>query len=141
MRARPIFGARARGQRSDVAAEQLDGARADREVAADEVEERRLAGPVRAEDRAALAGRDVEVDVAHGMEAAEPPADPPQAEGRLGVFGVLVLRSNAYLRIWVVILPFATTLILPCHGVAASCTAGCVRPGGGLDGVNRPPND
>ena len=32
-------------------------------------------------------GRDVEVDVADGMEAAEPPADPPQAEGRLGVLG------------------------------------------------------
>ena len=50
-------------------------------------EERRLAGAVRAEDRAPLAVRDIEVDIAHGVEAAEPPADPPQAEDRLGVFG------------------------------------------------------
>ena len=57
------------------------------EVAADDVEEGGLAGAVRAEDRAALAGRDLEVDVANGVKAAEPPADPPQAEGRLGVFG------------------------------------------------------
>ena len=57
------------------------------EVAADDVEERRLAGAVRAEDRATLAGGDVEVDVANGVQAAEAPADPPQAEGRLGVLG------------------------------------------------------
>src|SRR5256885_2039510 len=68
-------------------AEQLDGAGGRREVAADDVEERRLPGPVRAEDRAALARADLEVDVPDGVEAAEPPADPPQAEGRLGVFG------------------------------------------------------
>ncbi len=30
-------------------------------------------------------GGDVEVDVVDGVEPAEPPADPPQAEGRLGV--------------------------------------------------------
>ena len=58
-----------------------------RDVAGDDVEERRLACAVRAEDGAALAVRDVEVDVAHGVEAAEPPADPPQAEDRLGVLG------------------------------------------------------
>ena len=61
----------------------LDGGK----VAADDVEERRLAGAVRAEDRAPLAGGDLEVDLAHGVQAAEAPADPPQAEGRLGVFG------------------------------------------------------
>ena len=38
--------------------------------------------PFGPEDGAPLAGRDVEVDVAHGVEAAEPPADPPQAEDR-----------------------------------------------------------
>src|SRR5260370_33861402 len=37
--------------------------------------------------------------------------------------------------------PFFTTLILPCHGVTSFLHAGCVRPGGGLDDVNRPPND
>ena len=41
--------------------------------------------------------RDLEVDVADGVKAAEPPADPPQAEGRLGVLGWLLLRSNALL--------------------------------------------
>ena len=64
-----------------------------RDVAGDDVEERRLAGAVRAEDRAPLAVRDVEIDVAHGVEAAEPPADPPQAEDRLGVLGCCCLRS------------------------------------------------
>jgi hypothetical protein len=39
---------------------------------------------------------DLEVDLANGVEAAEPPADPPQAEGRLGV-SAAVLRSSAYL--------------------------------------------
>ncbi len=58
-----------------------------RELARDHVEERGLPGPVRAEDRPALAVRDVEVDVAHGLHAAEAPADPPQAEDRLGAFG------------------------------------------------------
>ena len=38
-------------------------------------------------------------------------------------------------------LPFLTTLILPCHGVFTFLHGGCVRPGGGLDGLNRPPND
>jgi hypothetical protein len=33
---------------------------------------------------APLAARDVVVDVAHGEEAAEAPADPPQAEDRRG---------------------------------------------------------
>ena len=107
----------ARRERGDVAPEQLDVARRRGEVAADDVEERRLAGAVRAEDRAPLAGRDLEIDVANGMKAAEPPADPPQAEGRLGVFGCCCFGQTAYLRIWVVILPFVTTWILPCHGV------------------------
>src|SRR5581483_9698590 len=53
----------------------------------------------------------------------------------------LLLRSNAYFRIWFVILPPATTLILPCHGVCSFLHGGCVRPGGGLVGLNRPPND
>jgi hypothetical protein len=30
--------------------------------------------------------RDVEIDVAHGEQAAEAPTDPPQAEGRRGRF-------------------------------------------------------
>ena len=57
------------------------------DVAGDDVEQRRLAGAVRPEDRAPLAVRDVQIDVAHGVEATEAPADPPQAEDRLGVLG------------------------------------------------------
>ena len=53
---------------------------------ADHVEERGLPGSVRAEDRPTLAVSDVEIDVGHCTETPEPPADPPQAEGRLGVF-------------------------------------------------------
>src|SRR5439155_10396516 len=90
--AHPELRARARRQRGDVAAEELDRAGGRREVAGDDVEERRLPGAVRAEDRTPLAVRDVEVDIAHGVEAAEPPADPPQAEDRLGVLGCCLLR-------------------------------------------------
>jgi hypothetical protein len=39
--------------------------------------------------------RDVEVDVAHGIEAAEPPADPPQAEDRAGRLGGDALHGLA----------------------------------------------
>ena len=77
----------ARGSLRDVAAEQLDRPRGGREVAADDVEEGRLARAVRAEDRAPLAGGNLEVDVGDGVQAAETPADPPQAEGRHGMFG------------------------------------------------------
>ena len=42
--------------------------------------------PFGPEDRASLAVDDVEVDVVHGEKSTETPADPPQAEGRLGVF-------------------------------------------------------
>ena len=44
----------------------------------------RLAGAVRPEDGAALAVRDIGIHVTHGLHPAEAPADPPQAEDRLG---------------------------------------------------------
>ena len=116
VRARPSFGRHARRQVGDVLPHQLDRARRGREVAGDDVEQRRLAGAVRPEDRAALAVRDVEVDVAHGLHTAEAPADPPQAEDRLGA-SAAVLSVTAYLMTWFVITPFLTTLILPCHGM------------------------
>ena len=77
-------------------AEELDrpGARGD--VARDDVEQRRLPRAVRPEDGAPLAVRDVEVDVAHGVEAAVTPADPPQAEDRLGVARLLLRPSIGY---------------------------------------------
>src|SRR5205814_8502806 len=51
-----------------------------------------------------------------------------------------VLRSSAYLISWLVTTPFLTALILPCHGVFSFVHGGCVRPGGGLVFLNRPPN-
>jgi hypothetical protein len=68
----------------DVLALHLDAAGGRGEVAGNDVEERRLSGAVRTEDGAALAGRYVEVDIAYGLNPAEAPADPPQAEDRLG---------------------------------------------------------
>ena len=85
------------GRRADVSPAELDRARARRDVARDHVEQRRFSGPVRAEDGPTLAVRDVEVDVAHGVEAAEAPADPPQAEDRRGVVGY-ALRVTAASR-------------------------------------------
>src|SRR3954449_1146725 len=85
--AHPQPGASWGGDVPDVLTEELDRARRLGYVARDDVEQRRLARPVGAEDGAPLAGRDVEIDVAHGIEAAEPPADPPQAEDRAGMLG------------------------------------------------------
>ena len=67
------------------------------DVAGDDVEQGRLAGAVRAEDGAALAVSDVEIDVAHGMQAAEAPADPPQAEDRLGGSTLCCFRHSSSL--------------------------------------------
>ncbi len=80
----PELHARPGGAPGDVLAVELDRSARDRHVAADEVEERCLARAVRPEHRAALALRDVEVDVPHGEQTTETPADPPQAEGRRG---------------------------------------------------------
>ena len=55
--------ASAPGRCGHVLAEELHRARSRRELAGDEVEERRLARAVRAEDRAPLAGEDLQVDV------------------------------------------------------------------------------
>ena len=70
--------------------------------------------------------RDVQIDVAHGLEAAEPPADPPQAEDRLGVLGYCVLRHRCCQPVtggWV---------SLPIHGKLRFTQAGAVRPGAGV---------
>src|SRR5205085_4239865 len=98
--AHPELRARPRRERGHVAAQELDEAPGWWEVARDDVEQRRLAGAVRAEDRAPLAVRDLEVDVAHGVEAAEPPADPPQAEDRAGRLGCCCLRHPATRSPW-----------------------------------------
>ena len=75
------------GQVRHVGAHHLDRAAGGLEVTGDQVEQRRLARAVRAQDCAALTVRDVEIDVAHGLHPAETPADPPQAEDRTGAFG------------------------------------------------------
>ena len=79
--------AHARGEVGDVGAHHVDRAGRRHEVTGDQVEQGRLARAVRAQDGAALAVRDVEIDVAHGLHPAETPADPPQAEDRTGGFG------------------------------------------------------
>ena len=79
----------------DIAAEELDRPRGGGNITRDDVEERRLPGPVGAQDRPTLSGRDVEVDVSYRMKSAKPPADPPQAEGRLGVLGCFHLGQTA----------------------------------------------
>ncbi len=63
-----------------------------REVAGDRVEQRRLAGAVRAEHRAPFAGRDPQIDVGERDQRAEMPADalelermaPPEPWRRVG---------------------------------------------------------
>ena len=141
VRARPASRAVPRGHGRHVGAEQLDRAGRRWEVSGDDVEERRLAGAVRAENGSSLAVGDLEIDVGDRDEAAEPPADPPQAEGRLGVFGAGAASVTAYLITGFVMTPFLTTLSFPCHGVFVFLHGGWERPGGGLDGLKRPPND
>ena len=61
----------ARRQAVDALAAEQHGAGVGRELAVDEVEARRLAGAVRADQRDQLAGGDGERHVAHGVDAAE----------------------------------------------------------------------
>ena len=104
------------------------------EVTGDQVEQRRLARAVRAQDRAALAVRDVEIDVAHGLHPAEAPADPPQAEDRAGAFGG---DGSRRLSQRVTVTRRLDLRDLPGHGPFTH--AGTVSPGGGFDGEKTPP--
>src|SRR5918999_1874965 len=81
-------GALARGRARHVAAEQLHAAGRRRKLARHEVEERRLPGPVRAQDRTALPRQHVEVHAGDRVYAPEAPADPPESEDRLGAWGL-----------------------------------------------------
>jgi hypothetical protein len=69
---RPIGRRQIRG----VLTEELDRAGTGRHIAGDDVEQRCLARAVRPENDAALAVRNIEVDVAYGVQAAVAPADP-----------------------------------------------------------------
>ena len=115
--------------------QELDRPRARGHVSGDHVEQRRFPGPVRAENRAALARRDVEVDVPHGVEAAEAPADPPKTEDRRDAVGLLVCSQYR---------PYPPTVgtvsSLPCHGRLRFVQVGKFRPGAGVDELNVPPN-
>src|SRR5690606_24208208 len=68
----------------DVLSETGDRARACLVGAADAVEQRRLAGAVRADQDPALPGRDVEADIGDGPQAAEVLADPDQRQSGCG---------------------------------------------------------
>ena len=135
VRERPTAGALARRQRGHVVAEQLDRAGRRRELARDQVEQRGLAGPVGPEDRAPLAGPDVEVDARDGDDAAEAPADPPQAEDRRGGFGGC--RGSCHR------LPSRSRPPRRCPPTAAGCpsrTSGSRGPAPGCPALNTPPN-
>src|SRR5262249_47475606 len=69
-----------RRQSTDVRAFELDLTGIVREVAGDQVEERRLAGAVRTDDRAQVAGRHSEVHAVHGADAAEVLLEPDELE-------------------------------------------------------------
>jgi hypothetical protein len=58
------------------------------------------------------------------VKTTKTPADPPQAEGRLDVFGWYCFGQTNYLMTCFVITPFLTTRILPCHGSFAFLQAG-----------------
>src|SRR3990170_6501855 len=128
-----------------VPAEELDAPRRRRELAGDHVEERRLPGPVRAEDRPALAGANLEIDVANGFEAAEAPADPPQTEGRLGAcdclrcYGHGPFTRSSLCMIGYPVGASPTTSALPAHGRSRVSHTGLSRSGGGVSGVKVPP--
>ena len=94
-----------------------------------------LPAPFGPEDGAALAVRDVEIDVAHGLHPTEAPADPPQAEDRTGAFGGDGSRRLSQ-RVTVTRLDLRD---LPGDG-CPSRTPGLVPLGGGFVGENTPPN-
>ena len=71
MRRRPFLMRSCGGSVGDVLAEEMDPPGGGREVAGDGVEQRRLAGAVRAEDGVLLAGGDAQRDVVDGAQGAE----------------------------------------------------------------------
>src|SRR5262249_52950225 len=73
----------------DILAEQQDLSRGGGENAGDDVEQRRLAGAVRADDGLAVAGEDLQVDPAHRLQPAAALRQMPELEDRLGFVGRL----------------------------------------------------
>jgi len=66
----------------------LSGGR--RENSGDQIEQGRLAGAVRSDDGLAIAGHDLERDVAHGAQAAEALRECPELENGLAAVRVRV---------------------------------------------------
>ena len=62
-------------------------------------------------------GRDVEVDVSHGLDAAEAPADPPQAEDRLGALVVAATATRASSRSTRLLHPGGSTVQIVLHAL------------------------
>ena len=73
-----------------VLAEQHDLSGGGRENSGDQIEQGRLAGAVRSDDGLAVAGHDLERDVAHGAQAAEALRECPELENRLAAGRVRV---------------------------------------------------
>ena len=129
----PHPGARPGGRLCDVPPEQLDRSRARRELPRDQVEQRRLAGAVRTQDRAPLTGADGQVDVGDGDHTAEAPADPPKLEDRLGAVRGCRGGRRHYLN--------ETSSALPTHGGGVRFSHfGLLRSGAGLSALKNPPN-
>ena len=121
------------GGRGDVPPQQLHRARAGRELPRDQVEQRRLPGAVRPQDRAPLSRAHRQVDVGDGDHAAEAPADPPKAEDRLGALGGSRGGGRHF--------PNETSSALPTHGGGSRFSHfGLLRSGAGLSALKKPPN-
>src|SRR5918992_1021767 len=85
------------------------------------------------QDRPPLTGADRQVDVGHGHHAAEPPADPPQVEDRLGALGGCCYGGHQ--------LPKETSSALPTHaGASPFSHCGFSRSGAGVSALKNPPN-
>src|SRR2546425_783562 len=81
---RPAAGPPVLGQARDVVVEERDAAGARRQHAGDEVEQRRLAGAVGADERAALARADGELHAVDGTKPTEPLRDLLQPQRKVG---------------------------------------------------------
>ena len=129
----PQAGACPGGRVGDVPPEQLHRSRGRRELPRDQVEQRRLAGAVRPENRPPLPGADREVDAGDGQDAAEAPVDPPQAEDRLGALSGWCGGRGHF--------PKETSSALPTQGGGVFLTHfGLLRSGAGVLLLKNPPN-
>src|SRR5262249_14770199 len=83
----------------DVLAEQDDATRRRRINAGNDIEQCRLAGTVRPDDRLAVAWHDLQSDVARGVQAAEALAQPSKFKRRYGLAIRLGIGAHAHVLI------------------------------------------